>query len=75
MCFPSGHASQSQNLPVVPAAPLPPTRVAPAVERRVEQATGRDAPSRQAQTVLTSPLGDPNFGRSVMRTVLTGMLS
>lgn len=74
MCFPTG-SGQAQNLPAIPSAPLPPSRTSMAVERRVEQVTGRNEPSRQAQTVLTSPLGDPKYGSAISRTVLTGILA
>ncbi len=67
MCFAAPAAAP------IPAAPLPPARTSAAVDRRVQDFM---RPQKEPMpTVLTSPLGDPKFGRNINRTVLTGMLT
>ncbi len=67
MCFPSAAPA------AIPAAPLPPARSSAAVERRVQEVM---RPNKEPMaTVLTSPLGDPRFGKNINRTVLTGVLT
>jgi hypothetical protein len=57
----------------IPTAPMPPARTSAAVDRRVQEVL---RPQREPMpTVLTSPLGDPRFGRNINRTVLTGTLT
>jgi hypothetical protein len=57
----------------IPAAPLPPSRTSATVERRVQDFM---RPYKEPMpTVLTSPLGDPRFGKNINRTVLTGILT
>lgn len=56
----------------MPAAPRPPTRTSTETQGRVSEATNF---ATGGTTVLTTPLGDPNFGKSINRTVLTGMLT
>lgn len=41
--------------------------------RRAQQAALNDQQRGRAATVLTSPLGDPNFGRAINRTTLVGV--
>jgi hypothetical protein len=41
--------------------------------RRAQQSALNQQQQGRASTVLTSPLGDPNFGTSVNRTVLVGV--
>lgn len=62
-----------------------PTAAAPAVakspsansedarRRRAQQTALNDQQRGRAATVLTTPLGDPNFGRAVNRTTLVGV--
>jgi hypothetical protein len=57
----------------IPAAPPPPTRSSAGVERRVQDFMRPQ--TEPMPTVLTTPLGDPNFGRNISRTVLTGVLT
>jgi hypothetical protein len=67
MCFPSATPA------AIPRAPLPPSQSSAAVARRVQDVTRPNKPPMA--TILTSPLGDPNFGRNINRTVLTGVLT
>ncbi|HWU19374.1 MAG TPA: hypothetical protein VN155_16960 [Devosia sp.] len=41
--------------------------------RRAQQTAANEQQSGRAATVLTSPLGDPNFGQNINRTVLVGV--
>lgn len=41
--------------------------------RRAQQTALNDQQRGRAATVLTTPLGDPNFGRSINRTTLVGV--
>jgi hypothetical protein len=67
MCFPNAAPAR------IPAAPRPPSRSSASVDRRVQDIM---QPQQQPMaTVLTSPLGDPNFGQNINRTVLTGVLT
>jgi len=58
---------------------LPKTVATPSVNnedsrrRRAQQTALNDQQRGRAATVLTSPLGDPNFGQSLNRTVLVGV--
>lgn len=54
--------------------PNAPTRESTEARRRVmeQQQVNEQTRGRRA-TILTSPLGDPGFGKQVNRTVLTGM--
>lgn len=65
MCFP--------KVPEMQTTAMAPSRTAPAVQNRVQQATR--LPVNVMESVLTTPLGDPNYGRSINRTVLTGALT
>ena len=57
---------------------LPKTVATPSVNsedarrRRAQQSLLNDQQRGRAATILTSPLGDPNYGQSVNRTVLVG---
>lgn len=57
----------------LPAAPIPPSRTSAEVQNRVAAATR--LPINAMESVLTSPLGDPNYAKSINRTVLTGALT
>jgi len=65
MCFPKA--------PKVPEPPPVPSKSAEDAQRRRE-AEAQIAKQQQgrAATIITSPLGDPNFGKSVRRTQITG---
>lgn len=65
MCFPQ------PSIPT-PATPRAPFRSSSETQARVGEATNF---ATGGTTVLTTPLGDPNFGKSINRTVLTGMLT
>jgi hypothetical protein len=41
--------------------------------RRAQQMAANEQQRGRAATVLTTPLGDPNFGRSINRTTLVGV--
>lgn len=67
MCFPQMPKIEMPRLPQLPQ------RNSEATERRVTEATQPD--TNVAETVLTSPLGDPGFGKKVSRTILSGILT
>lgn len=69
MCFPGGQKSDP-----IPKAPDPPSVSARPVAERMAGVQRTNIQSGVAQSVLTSPLGDPSFARSISRTVLTGFL-
>lgn len=62
-----------------PAASTPRTTSVPSVNsedarrRRSQQALLNDRQRGRAATVLTTPLGDPNFGNAINRTTLVGV--
>ena len=64
MCFAS---------PKIPDPPPVPSKTAEDAQRRqaAEAETNRQQQGRAA-TIITSPLGDPNFGQNVKRTQLAG---
>lgn len=64
MCFP-------QNIQM-PAFFRPPAADSNETNRRVQDAT---RPNPGMTSILTSALGDPNFGKNINRTVLTGAIA
>lgn len=64
MCF---------KTPEMPKAPPVPSAMAEDAKRRreMEMAASRQAQGRAA-TVVSSPLGDPNYGKNVTRVTLGG---
>lgn len=69
MCMPKPQAAA----PIEAPPPVPAYR-APATQQRVDEVAKPPAMDI-SRTVLTSPLGVTDFGSSVRRTVLTGVLS
>jgi hypothetical protein len=60
--------------PRVPAAQeVPSANSEEARRRRAQQQALNEQQQGRAATILTTPLGDPNFGRNVNRTVLVGV--
>lgn len=66
MCF-----FQQPQLPQPVATPS--VNSEEARRRRAQQTAANEQQSGRASTVLTSPLGDPNFGQNINRTVLVGV--
>lgn len=66
MCFPPKIEMPNFNLLRPPSADSQQTN------RRVQEATKIDP---NTASVLTSPMGDPNFGKQINRTILTGVLA
>lgn len=66
MCF-------SFKTPKVPEAPPVPSKSAEDAQRRLaaEAETSRQQQGRAA-TIITSPLGDPDFGKNVKKTLVGG---
>jgi hypothetical protein len=66
MCF-------STKTPEVPKPPPVPSKTAEDAQRRraAEAEASRQAQGRAA-TIITSPLGDPDFGKNVRRTTVGG---
>lgn len=59
--------------PPTPSTPQTPSEDSEAARRRrAEQMAMNEQQQGRAATILTTPLGDPNFGRNVNRTVLAG---
>lgn len=57
----------------VPDAPPVPSAQADAAKARRQQQQQINAQSQgRAATILTTPLGDPNFGKNINRTVIGG---
>jgi hypothetical protein len=58
----------------LPSVSAPPSSNNDEARRRAaQQAAQNQQQQGRRATILTSPLGDPNFGKSVSRTVLTGL--
>jgi hypothetical protein len=66
MCF-----FQQPQMPQTVATPS--VNSEDARRRRAQQTAVNDQQQGRAATVLTSPLGDPNFGRNINRTTLVGV--
>jgi hypothetical protein len=64
MCF---------STPKIPDAPPVPSRASEeAKSRRANEMMTNAASQGRAATVITTPLGDPNFGKNVQRTTIGG---
>lgn len=66
MCF-------SFKTPKVPDAPPVPSKTAEDAQRRqLAEAEASRQQQGRAATIITSPLGDPNFGKNISRTTIQG---
>lgn len=66
MCF-------SNKVPDPPAAPPVPNKNAEdAQRRRIAEQQMNEAQQGRAATIITSPLGDPNFGKNIQRSTISG---
>jgi len=65
MCF-----GKQPSVPVAP--PVPSKDAEDAQRRRANEAAAASQAQGRAATVITSPLGDPNYGNNVLKTKLGG---
>lgn len=66
MCF-------KTKAPEVPKAPpVPSAEAEDAKRRRVDETAAQAAQQGRQATIITSPLGDPNFGKNINKTQLGG---
>lgn len=66
MCF------SAPKVDVPKAPPVPSAQSDDAKARRQEQDQINQQQQGRAATILTTPLGDPNFGKNLKRTVVSG---
>lgn len=66
MCF------STPKVDVPKAQPVPSAQADAAKARRQEQDQLNQQQQGRAATILTTPLGDPNFGQNINRTMISG---
>lgn len=66
MCF----KSKTPDVPKAP--PVPSAEAEDAKRRRANETLQQEAQQGRQATIITSPLGDPNFGKNINKTQLGG---